>query len=214
MATLTKQNFVTAVAPNGLTAARRKAVELATAAYSPQPVPQPDGSTLRLCWNGRIARGYELLAAARIAKDAARIDVLQKALANLTERRIETAQAAEDAASTWAAMAAAGGVTVDPNEVYPAECQCEGCRMQHAWHDHNTARGAYSDALYALLAPNSHDTPPLLEILATANEESQRDRLWVHLKRIRDAAATYVAACKAADTHPNWRAAMFPGEEL
>ena len=199
---------------NAIAAAKRQAIELCAAAYSPQEVKQPDGPPLSLCFNGRIARGYELLAAARIAKDAARIDVLQKALANLTERRAETAQAAEDAASTWAAMAAAGGVTVNPNEVYPPACQCDGCRLQRAWHDHNEARGAYSDALYALLAPNSHDTPPLLEILATANEEAQRDRLWVHLKRIRDAAAAYVAACKAADTRPNWRAAMFPGEEL
>ena len=85
--------------------------------------------------------------------------------------------------------------------------------MQMAVHDHNEARGAYSDALYALLAPNSFETPPLLELLQGADADPNRERLWTYLKRIRDAGNTYIEACKAAGTRPNWRAALFPGED-
>ena len=198
---------------NGLSAARSKAVDLCRAAYAPQPVAQPDGTMLMLCWNGRIARGYEKLAAARAERSTALIQTIQTTLRGFEQQYNAAANAAEQAASTWAAMAAAAGITVDPTEVYPPPCDCEGCRMQRLYHDHNEARGAYSDALYALLAPNSFETPPILELLADAQNETSRDRLWVHLKRISDFGSAYIAACTAAGTRPNWRVAMFPGED-
>lgn len=201
------------ITPNKLAAMRRAAVDLCAAAYSPQPVPQPDGSTLHLCYNGRIVRAYERLAAARIARNEAQIKALGPAIKDLEARAVAAYKAAEDTASAWAAAASTVGVTVQPMEVYPAQCQCEGCRLQMTLHDHNEARGAYSDALYALLAPNGFDTPPLLEILAKVGDEAQRDRLWHYLKPIRDTANTYIEACKAAGVPPNWRAALFPGED-
>ena len=202
-----------AVTPNAIAQAKARAVELSLAAYAPQPVAQPDGSVLSLCWKGRIARGYERLAAARAAKETAKVEALQKAIRGLEAQYNAAADVAERAAADWAAMAAAAGVIVDAQEVYPPECQCEGCRMQRAYHDHNEARGAYSDALYALLAPNSFETPPILELLADAQNEASRDRLWTHLKRIRDLGNAYIAACMAAGTRPNWRVALFPGED-
>lgn len=202
-----------AITTNKLAQMRNAALALMAAAYTPQPVPQPDGTTLALCWNGRIARAYERLAAARIARDAKIVGAVQEAIRPLEQKAEAAFKAAEDAASAWAAAAAAAGVVVQPNEVYPPPCACAGCRTQRAYHDHNEARGAYSDALYALLAPTSHETPPLLAILAKAEDEAQRDRLWAYLKRIRDAGDAYIAACKAADTRPNWRAALFPGED-
>ena len=200
-------------ATTDLTDARRKAVELCHAAYAPQPVAQPDGSLLPLCWNGRIARGYEKLAVARAARQTALIQTIQATLRGFEQQYNAAANAAEQAATTWAAMAAAAGVTVEPTEVYPPPCDCEGCRMQRAYHDHNEARGAYSDALYALLAPNSFETPPLLDLLADAQSEASRNRLWAHLKRIRDLGNAYTAACIAAGTRPNWRVALFPSED-
>ncbi len=196
-----------------LDAARAQAIALCAAAYAPQPVAQPDGTSLMLCWAGRIARAYELLAAARIARDTPRIEVIQAAIAGLEQKRSEAVSAAENAASTWAAIAAASGTPANLNECYPAQCQCEGCRAQMAWHDHNEARGAYSDALYRLLAPNSDDLPPLLQMMQTAaDDKNQRDRLWGYLKHIYDTGNAYIDACKAADVRPNWRAALFPGE--
>ena len=200
------------ITPNKIASAKEDAIRLCVAAYAPHPVKQPDGTTLMLCWNGRIVRGYERLAAARIARDAKTSDVLAKAIAGLEQQYNEAARAAERAASTWAAMAATAGATVNATDCYPPACQCEGCALQRTLHDHNEARGAYSDALYALMAPNGQDIPPILTILAGASEVEQRDRLWTYLRRIRDTGDTYIEACKQAGVRPNWRAAMFPGE--
>ncbi len=210
MAVAIKESNV--ITPNKIAAAKEDAVRLCEIAYAPHPVKQPDGTSLLLCWNGRIVRGYERLAAARIARDAKTIDVLTKAIAGLEGQYNEAARAAERAASTWAAMAATAGATVSATDCYPPACQCEGCVLQRTLHDHNEARGAYSDALYALMAPNEQDIPPILTILAGASEVEQRDRLWTYLRRIRDTGDAYIEACKQAGVRPNWRAAMFPGE--
>ena len=194
--------------------ARTAAVTALAAAYSPQPVKQPDGTTLQLCWSGRIARAYDKLAIARIARDTAAVKAIEGGIAMLTAKYTEAQKAAEDAAAQWAALAAAGGVTVDPMSVYPATCTCDGCQAAAAWHDHNEARGRYSDALYNLLAPNSSDRPPLYELLeAFGKTEKDRDRFWAAMKTIYDTAGAYAAACKAAGVQPNWRAALWPGEE-
>lgn len=202
-------------------AARAAAVVALGNAYLPHEVEQPGGAPpLMLCWAGRIARAYDKLAAAREdAKrrgqpDDATVKAIEAAIRKLEASHSAAASAAEDAASTWAALAAAGGVTVDPMSVYPATCTCDGCQAAAAWHDHNAARGKYSDALYNLLAPNSSDRPPLYELLeAFGKGEQERDRFWAAMKTIYDTAGAYAAACKAAGVQPNWRAALWPGEE-
>lgn len=201
--------------------ARAAAVTALAAAYTPHAVEQPGGAPpLHLCWSGRIARAYDRLAAAREDakrrgdKDDATVKAIQKSIDALTAKYTEAQKAAEDAAAQWAALAAAGGVTVDPMSVYPATCTCDGCQAAAAWHDHNEARGRYSDALYNLLAPNSSDRPPLYELLeAFGKTEKDRDRFWAAMKTIYDTAGAYAAACKAAGVQPNWRAALWPGEE-
>lgn len=193
---------------------RQRAVDLCAVAYGPQPVPQPDGATLHLCWNGRIARGYERLAEARNNRDADRIRTLENAIKSLEAKYNDAANAAEAAASQWAAMAAAGGVTAQPMDCYPPQCQCDGCRMGRAWQDHNIARAQYSEALYAFLAPTSVDTPPALELLQRFGSDGAKDAFWNHMKRIYETGEAYIAACKAAGVRPNWRAALFPGEDL
>lgn len=201
--------------------AQATAVAALAAAYTPHAVEQPGGAPpLYLCWSGRIARAYDRLAAARADakrrgdKDDATVKAIQKSIDMLTAKYAEAQKLAEDAAANWAALAAAGGVTVDPMSVYPAACTCEGCKAATAWHDHNEARGKYSDALYNLLAPNSSDRPPLYELLeAFGKTEKDRDRFWAAMKTIYDTAGAYAAACKAAGVQPNWRAALWPGEE-
>jgi hypothetical protein len=66
--------------------ARAAAVAACLAAYAPQPVKQPDGATLMLCWNGRIARAYDKLAIARIAREAKAIETLQNGINQLQAR--------------------------------------------------------------------------------------------------------------------------------
>jgi hypothetical protein len=200
------------VTPSKIEAARGAAVAALNAAYAPQPIAQPDGSTLHLCWHGRIARGYERLAAARRAKDAAAVATITAAIRGLEAQANDALATAERAASDWAAMAAAAGSAADPQSVYPGACTCVGCKAAAAHHDHNEARGRYSDALYRLLAPTSGDCP-LLDIIAACDTETGRDKMWAALRTIYSAGRAYEAACKAADVPPNWRAALYPGEE-
>jgi hypothetical protein len=212
MAAAIKLKEHSAVTPNRIAQAKARATQLCNAAYAAQPIPQPGGAVLPLCWNGRITRGYERLAAARIAKNEAQIRVLENAIKGLEEQYNAAAREAEAAASEWAALAALAGEAAHPHDVYPPQCECEGCRLQMTLHDHNEARGAYSDALYAFLAPMPEDTPPVLELLKDFQFEERRDRFWGYLKRIYESGNAYADACKQAGVRPNWRAALFPGE--
>lgn len=205
---------------NRVDAARAAAVTALNAAYLPHDVAQPDGTTLQLCWAGRIARAYDKLAMAREdakrrgSKDDATVKAIEAAIRKLEASRNAAATAAEDAASTWAALAAAEGVTVDPMSVYPAACTCDGCRTAALWHDHNEARGNYSDAIYRLLAPDPSTRPPLFTLLEDfGKSEKDRDRFWAAMKGLYASAKAYDAACKAAGVQPNWRAAMAPWVE-
>ena len=203
-----------AVTPNAIAQAKARAVELSLAAYAPQPVKQPDGSVLSLCWKGRIARGYERLAAARAKRDAKTIETLQEAIRSLTAKAAAAQNAAEEAASTWAAMCAAVGQSCDPMEVYAPPCTCEGCRMEAAYMDKAEARAKYVTALYDLLAPTSFDLPPFMELgrLIQAGDQEAQKRMTAYWRRIYEAGVQYIEAHRAAGTRPNWRA-LWPDEE-
>ena len=196
--------------------AKAAAVAACLAAYAPQPVKQPDGTTLQLCWNGRIARAYDKLAIARIARDTKAIDALQNGVNALTAKYNEAIKAAEDAAAQWAALAAAGGVTVQPMDVYPPTCTCEGCQAQAQYQDKVQWRAIYVTCLYDFIAPTSADTPPVIELMRrlrdNKNDKEAQDMFWVHMRRISDAGEAYAKACKDADVRPNWRA-LWPDEE-
>ena len=196
--------------------AKAAAVAACLAAYAPQPVKQPDGTTLQLCWNGRIARAYDKLAIARIARDTKAIDALQNGVNALTAKYNEAIKAAEDAAAQWAALAAAGGVTVQPMDVYPPTCTCEGCQAQAQYQDKVQWRAIYVTCLYDFIAPTSADTPPVIELMRrlrdNKNDKEAQDMFWVHMRRTSDAGEAYAKACKDADVRPNWRA-LWPDEE-
>ncbi len=219
MATLTKERTDSKVDARRIDAAQAAAIVACAAAYAPQPVPQKDGSTLMLCWHGRIARGYERLATAREdAKrrgdnDDATVKTITTAIRGLERSYADASAAAETAAAAWAALAAAAGQTVDPMSVYPPTCTCEGCKTAQTWHDHNEARGKYSDTLYALLAPDPAARPPLFQLLEDfGKSDKDRDRFWAAMKGLYDSGKAYDAACKAVGVRPNWRAALYPGE--
>ena len=205
---------------NRIDAARAAAVDALAAAYLPHDVAQPDGTTLQLCWAGRIARAYDKLAAAREdakrrgSKDDATVKAIEAAIRKLEASYSAAASAAEDAASTWAALATAAGQSIDPASIYPPACPCDGCKTAALWHDHNEARGKYSDALYSLLAPESSARPPLFQMLEDfTKSEQDRDRFWAAMKGLYASAKSYDAACKAAGVAPNWRMAMAPWVE-
>ncbi len=202
------------ITTNAIAQARQRAIDLCTAAWTPQPVKQPDGSTLLLCWNGRIARGYELLAEARIRRDAKAVGIFGGAIRGLEAKYTAAINEAEHAAADWAAMCAAAGQTVQATEVYPPECTCEGCKMQRSYQDKATARALYVTQLYALLCPTSFDLPPFMELGAAiqGGDAEARNRLAAHFQRIYEAGERYAAACDAAVTRANWRA-LWPDDE-
>lgn len=208
----------TKVSQAALDAARERAVELCRLAYSPQEIKQPDGTVIFLCWNGRTARGYERLAQARLGKEEREIRSLENALAVLSKKAQAADEAAVEAASTWAAMCAAAGVDCNLESVYPKTCRCEGCRAQMAHHDKAEARATYARALYALLAPNSHDLPPIMalgrQLQADAPDDVRKEaqrHMSVYLQRIYEAGQRWMDANTAAGTLPNWRQ-LWPDE--
>ena len=196
-------------------AAKREAVRLLGLAYTPQPVPQPGGATLHLCLAGRIARACDKLAAARRAGDADAVRKIEAAYTALRGQYNAATEAAERAASAWAALATAQGVTVDPASIYPPDCRCEACVAQRAYQSHQGARAVYTSVLYDLVAPNSATTPPLIALArqVRAGDKDANRQLWVHLGKIADAADAYLAACSDAQVSPNWRLALYPGGE-
>jgi len=198
--------------PKQLETAKSRAIDLCRLAYAPQPVPQPDGTTLTLCWSGRIARAYDRLAIARIAKDEPSIRKIETALTQLQTSATVAFEAAETAVRAWQTMAAAAGQTADVNAVYPPTCTCAACAAAAAYRSHHEFRHVYTAVLYDLLAPDTVNTPPLLELMRTVAEQDSRNQLWTLLKRVSDAGEAYLRACRAADVQPNWRLAMYPGE--
>ena len=194
--------------------AQAKARDLCAEAYAPQPVKQTDGSLLPLCWSGRIARGYDKLAIARIAADEPAIRKIETALAQLQAKADAAFDAAETAKRAWVAMATAAGQTADVDAVYPPKCTCAACTAASAWQSHQEFRRVYTAVLYELLAPDPVTTPPLIVCLFDLKDKATQDQFWTMLGRVRDAANAYLQACAAADVQPNWRLAMYPGEGL
>lgn len=184
------------------------AVTACAAAYSAQPVRQPDGSTLALCMAGRVSRGFDRLTAAQLAgQDTARlregIDVLSKA----AQKAMKDAEAA---ASAWASTAAAVGEQVDPLQCYPPPCACIGCQGEQQRQQVAIARAQATEALYGLLDGYGSDAPRLLAYIDGASETKQRDLLWASLKRIADAMTAYRTACTAVGEQANWRGLLCP----
>ena len=210
-----------AVTPNKIKQAEEQARQLCLLAYAPQPVAQPDGTTIALCWSGRIARAYDRLAEARTEAynttpkpnmQTAKVKAIEERIADLERGATAAYNAANQAASDWAALCTAAGVEFDPLAVYAPVCTCEGCKAQQAATARRNAYAALTEATYALLAPESFTLPPFVELMRRANDEHARNALWAHWKRMLDAAEVYIAACQADGVEPDWRGVLWPGD--
>lgn len=184
------------------------AVTACNAAYSAQPVRQPDGSTVLLCWSGRIDRAFQRLAdALATGQDATKLREGIEVLSNAARKALKESEAL---AVAWAATAAAVGNTVDPLQCYPPPCTCIGCQNARQRQQAAIARAEATEAIYALLDGYGADEPRLLGYVAGAGEAGQRDLLWASLKRIADALTAYKAACIAIGEQPDWRRLLCP----
>lgn len=219
MAVMTKA----AVTPNLIKQAEERARQLNLLAYAPQPVAQPDGTTINLCWNGRIARAYDRLADARNEAynsqprpnmKTAKVKAIEDRIVELERGALAAHNAAEQASSEWAALCAAANLGCDPLTVYAPTCTCDGCKAQHAANARRNAYAALTDATYALLAPESFSLPPFVELMRRADDPAARDALWRLWKGMLDKAEAYIVACKADGVEPDWRGVLWPGDAV
>ena len=175
---------------------RDKAIQACALAYAAQPVKQPDGSTLNLCWRGRLHRALLLTWQAQQAGDAAQVATLEKAVAQL-----EAAMNAAYAKAT-AACAAAG---ISDADAMPAPCQCAWCVHGENTHAQGQALGLARAALWALVMPGQGATlPAVVQLIQTADQASSRDQLWHRLKELSDNLQAYAQASQALGETPKW----------
>lgn len=191
------------VTPRRIDEAKAEAQRLADLAYGPQPVKQPDGTALALCWAGRLHRALELANEAQRVGAAQRLALVEQAIAQLTAQLHAADNVAQLAASEYAALCVLAGRT--PEELALPVCTCVGCRAGQRMQVLGDTAGQVRHAVWALLgAPAVGEEPPLLSLVREAGDEAQRERLWYRLKNIADAMERYAAACAEFAVSAEW----------
>lgn len=189
-----------AVSPKQIEESRQRAAAACSAAYAPQAIPQPGGGVLSLCYMGRIARGYEML---RAGDNPA----LRQGLTALQQKARDAFEIAEKAATDYAALCASVGATTE--DVYPAQCQCEGCLIDGNRHNYHAAAADLRRAVWSLLLPTHLDAPlpALVELVEATGEaqESQRKELWQRICNLAKAQKDFREACLALGRTPEWQ---------
>lgn len=185
--------------------AEKEARQLLALAYLPQPVKQPDGSVLELCWRGRLHRAFVLMGQARAEGNFERATMLDKGIDKLSEMASAAYEAADEAVAKYEATARFMGD--EPTKLDPTECNCAGCVDSNRNHRMGAAMGEARDALYGLLIPARDGTlPPLVTLLKSApTDNASRDRLWLILQRLATGLQDYADAKREAGEEPNWQ---------
>lgn len=193
-----------AITPERIAAAKERAIDLCAQAYGLHDIPQPDGSTLRLCWHGRILRSIDLMGEARAAGDSEKVAKMQPIINGMREKYNGIAKQAEQAASDWSALAAAFGADFDPLEVYPPDCECEQCRKQRAMGMYRMAVVKAREAVEAFLCPGV-EVPPVVTLTESAADAKSRDAIYRHLVGIARAFREYEVTARDAGVTVDWR---------
>ena len=178
--------------------AKAEAERLHALAYLPRPVKQADGSTLPLCWHGRIHRAFDIANDLQRKGDAAKLAIVRQALDALTAEANASATKAKTAESAYCELCALTGET--PTLPAFVECDCAGCVGERAALERLDAVAAYREAAWALLGTTT-ERPALLDLMAAANDGKA---LWRLLEAAHAAMARYEAACNAEGTAPDW----------
>lgn len=188
--------------PIELQQAKVKAAELCARAFGPQPVKKLNGDVLHLCWEGRLTRAVVM--AGEASGDEAKLAKMRNGITKLSEMAKKAENAANEAASHYAALCATAGT--EPDNVYPPSCQCEGCKLKERQANYFAAEDALRSAIFELMAPrDARDPLPFLaKLIDNSDKPDVRDRLWWKLKAIADAQKTYAEACEAFGQRPYW----------
>lgn len=198
------------VTPKMLETAKAEAERLAKLAYLPHPVPQPDGTSIELCWSGRISRAYDKLAEAKLASDPKMIAAIEKAVKAIEDQGFAAWDAANRASQSYASMAASVGQEIAPDAFFPGQCQCQGCQKQCAQATYFAAEEGLARAFRSFMAAGADNLPPVVELMRKVRKEDAqaRDMIWRHLLGIQEAAEAYIAACDNYGVAPAWRAIL------
>lgn len=188
--------------------AKRKARQLAVAAWTPQPVKQADGSYLDLCWRGRLHRAIKMYADTVNAGNDALAKKINAGIDKLNEAANAAGNAAEKAISEYSALVAANGGT--PDDLYPPECQCAGCRESGRFHRMGSAEANARRAVWAFLGPESvGEAPAIIGLFERSRRDDDvgkgaRDGVWRHLYAIATALEEYRQAAADCGETPDY----------
>ena len=178
--------------------AKAEAERLHALAYLPRPVKQADGTSMPLCWSGRVHRAFDMANALQRQGDVARLAIVERALVTLQAEAHAAANKAKLAESAYCELCALAGE--QPTFPDVVECTCAGCVGERAALERLDAIAAYREAAWALLGTTT-ERPALLDLMAAANDGKA---LWRLLEAAHAAMARYEAACNAEGTAPDW----------
>jgi len=178
-------------------------------AYAPQPVVQPGGATLHLCWAGRLYRAYSLRNEAMAAGDDARAASLLAAIDKLSAMAHEAMSLAERADSTYHSLCILKNI--EPHDWTPPQCECAACVDKNKRWRIAAAAGDVRKAAWALMGDAGEGQPPIITLFrAAAKDKSANDQLWRHLLSIVTAMEAYIEECSKAGEHPDWAKETLP----
>jgi len=178
--------------------AKAEAERLHALAYLPRPVKQADGTSMPLCWSGRVHRAFDMANALQRQGDVARLAIVERALVTLQAEAHAAANKAKLAESAYCELCVLAGE--QPTFPDVVECPCAGCVGERAALERLDAIAAYREAAWALLGTTT-ERPALLDLMAAANDGK---KLWRMLEAACSAMARYEAACRTMNEAPDW----------
>jgi len=143
--------------------AKAEAERLHALAYLPRPVKQADGTSMPLCWSGRVHRAFDMANALQRQGDVARLAIVERALVTLQAEAHAAANKAKLAESAYCELCVLAGE--QPTFPDVVECPCAGCVGQRAALERLDAVAAYREVAWALLGTTT-ERPALLDLMA------------------------------------------------
>ena len=187
------------IEPTTIEEAEAAVKRLMQEAYAPHDVTMLDGSTIQLCFAGRL---HQMRIAAILAGDVEKAQKLTADIENLTRIYDGKRKAAEDADVLYHGMCAKKGV--EAKQLTPPDCECAGCIDKNKVWRIAAAAGEVRKSVWALLGDvEGNGQPPIIELFRRAQQdEKARDMIWRHLSQIVDSMQVYMDECSKAFDGP------------
>lgn len=192
------------IEPTTIEEAEEQAKRLMALAYAPHSVAQADGSTLSLCYAGRIHRAYQMRQVAIEAGDTGKAQTYAAAIEKLIDMAQHAYKIAEDADVLYQGMCAVKGV--EAHNTTPPDCECVGCLEKNKGWRMSHAMEGVRKAAWTFLGDDGEGQPPIINLFRKArSDEKARDMIWRHLLSITDSMQCYMDECGKVGERPNWK---------